>query len=116
MEIRRIGALSAAKVLGVLYALIGLIAGLFVALGALLGALGDGGFRLRRIGPSDRIRDRGRRRGDNRAAALLRGRGGDQRPYSSGALQRGGSLGGRDKDRNPVELTPENPVSRHFGE
>ena len=40
MEIRRVGVWSVAKVMCVLYALIGLIIGLFVALAALLGVLG----------------------------------------------------------------------------
>ena len=40
MEIRRLGVGSVAKVMCLLYALIGLIIGLFVALAALLGVLG----------------------------------------------------------------------------
>jgi hypothetical protein len=40
MEIKKVGAWSVAKVMGVTYALIGLIFGIFVALAALLGVLG----------------------------------------------------------------------------
>ena len=40
MEIKKVGAWSAAKVMGATYALIGLIFGIFVALAALLGVLG----------------------------------------------------------------------------
>ncbi len=40
MEVKRVGAWSAAKVFGATYALIGLIFGIFVALAALLGVLG----------------------------------------------------------------------------
>ncbi len=40
MEVKRVGAWSAAKVMGATYALLGLIFGIFVALAALLGVLG----------------------------------------------------------------------------
>ena len=42
MVIRRVVALSVAKVAGVLYALIGLVAGAFISLAAIAGALGAG--------------------------------------------------------------------------
>jgi hypothetical protein len=42
MVIRRVGALSVAKVAGVLYALIGLIAGAFISLAAIVGGFGSG--------------------------------------------------------------------------
>ena len=40
MEVKKVGAWSAAKVMGATYALIGLIFGIFVAVAALLGVLG----------------------------------------------------------------------------
>lgn len=43
LEVKRIEPLSVAKILGILYAAIGLILGLFITLASLLGASGEAG-------------------------------------------------------------------------